>query len=534
MAVAACVLAVPMSSFAEVESDAAGVALTTNRVGPMTWPCWRGDGSGTTTDTGLKLVEDPRRVRKVWTSEIQNIPYTWPALGGSGFSGEFICGGYGSPVVCSGRVYMVWWEPSGGVIDSNALYKAQDKRPEKWQVAADEVIACLDATNGKTLWVARMAGTGWNNQYGNHFSIYQPVIDEDVVCLSGDAGIVYCVEVATGKKRWQARLGKITDQIDQWKAKGCILGGKHVPGNIKNTLPQVGGEMLNVSPAIADGVVACNDQSGQDHGMGNATHGLVGFDIQTGKELWRVPNCQPVLGSPIVWNHPSAGSGQVGKRYFIAAGQRVVCVEPRTGKVMWELPLPPDTPLDGDEKPWTGKRTNPNGPRQWVRMSTPALAGDILVLPCNREAGADRSTETWHTGMSAWRLSLDGATNLWSKSRKAFTSTHAAAVIHRGRLYTHDNCLDLLTGKQIGAAPSGPEGGLISSVAGDGHLFRMSGMCILNEDGTGKSVGLKVSTEWYTHCFYASGFLFTRGLIDGVQRNPKSQGAVHCYDLRVE
>ena len=107
-------------------------------------------------------------------------------------------------------------------------------------------------------------------------------------------------------------------------------------------------------------------------------------------------------------------------------------------------------------------------------------------------------------------------------------------MIHRGRLYTHDTCFDLQTGKSIGKAPSGPEGGLISAVAGDGHLFRMSGMCALNDDGTGRGIGLKVSTEWYTHSFYANGFLFTRGLIDGVQRNPKCQGAVHCYDLRAE
>jgi hypothetical protein len=108
----------------------------------------------------------------------------------------------------------------------------------------------------------------------------------------------------------------------------------------------------------------------------------------------------------------------------------------------------------------------------------------------------------------------------------------ASPLICRGRLYYHDTCLELLTGKVIGKAPSGSEGGLISPWAGDGRLFRMSGMCVLNDQGTGRLVNLPVRTEWYTHSFYASGLLFTRGLIDGVQRNPQCQGAVHCYDLR--
>jgi len=121
-----------------------GPAPAAGPIGDRTWPSWRGYGSGTTTDAGLPLADEPGQIREVWTSDIQDIAYTWPKLGGNGFTGNFICGGYGSPVVVAGRVFIAWWEPSGERIDRKALAKAQDKREGKWRAGADELLAGHD------------------------------------------------------------------------------------------------------------------------------------------------------------------------------------------------------------------------------------------------------------------------------------------------------------------------------------------------------------------------------------------------------
>ena len=51
---------------------------------------------------------------------------------------------------------------------------------------------------------------------------------------------------------------------------------------------------------------------------------------------------------------------------------------------------------------------------------TPAIAGDILVLPANRSrpSGGNVHVEPWHVGHSAWSMTTTNATMLWRKSRQ--------------------------------------------------------------------------------------------------------------------
>ena len=308
-------------------------------IGPAEWRSWRGRGDGVTTDTGIELIDDAKDVVKVWTSEIQDIPFTWPKHGGNGFSGYKICGGYGSPVVVSGRVFIAWWEPSGEKVDANAVAKAKDKRPDKWKPTADEILACIDARTGKTLWKTRMAGTGYNHQYQNHCSIYMPVSAEGVVCLQGNAGWVYCFEVGDGSLRWKQPIGAIADVFESWRQAGLIDVGqknaKHEGVRLKS-FDKYGN---NVSPVIVDGVVVCNDQSAKgDWRFGSTSGGLVAFDVATGEERWRVPKASTVLSSPLVWQ--TTVDDKPTNFVVSVCPARAVCIEPATGKVAWQINPP--------------------------------------------------------------------------------------------------------------------------------------------------------------------------------------------------
>ena len=80
--------------------------------------------------------------------------------------------------------------------------------------------------------------------------------------------------------------------------------------------------------------MVCSDASGPADRQRGTAHGLVAFDLRTGKQRWHVPNCIAGVSSPVVWTHQ-------GKRYIIAAGPtRAVCIEPETGKVLWQIDPP--------------------------------------------------------------------------------------------------------------------------------------------------------------------------------------------------
>ena len=86
-------------------------------------------------------------------------------------------------------------------------------------------------------------------------------------------------------------------------------------------------------PMVADGVVVFN--MNDDRAMMAETrpsHGMIGLDAHTGRELWRVPQCLGVWCSPMRWVHE-------GKTYAIGACKdSAVAVEVHSGKILWRVP----------------------------------------------------------------------------------------------------------------------------------------------------------------------------------------------------
>jgi len=507
--------------------------------GPPAWRAFRGEGdSGSTTEGDMELIHSappPAALKPLWTSEEQGIPYGWRHP--NGFKNTGITGGYGGPVVAGGRVYIVWWEPSGPVCRL-AVRSAKDKRPEKWRVAADEVICAMDAATGKTLWKARMQRTGLNDQFGNHCKNYTPAVADGAVCVSGNGGWLYCLEARDGSLRWKAKVGSIADTINAWQEAGFVMGDGRYEKDWKEVyrnLAKVHTMAFNSNPVISAGVVASSDFSGPERrGLGRV-HGLIGFDLRTGKERWRVPECIASVSSPALWRYQ-------GREYIIAAGPtRAVCITPATGDILWEI-LPPAEdawPVKDDEEE-NDPRGRHGSPKLMVN-GTPAVSGNYLVLSgtYGPTHGSAYSPAPWMSGPRCWKMTADGARQIWRLPRapREFRTDFASFTIYRGHVYIltrgGSTCVSLDTGQVLGKTQGEA---FVSAHAGDGRLFVENRMYLAHPDAFGARgpIRLPIPHERYTQSFYADGFLFVRGQAPGHTHDdaPTSHGAVFCYDLR--
>ena len=175
------------------------------------------------------------------------------------------------------------------------------------------------------------------------------------------------------------------------------------------------GAGLNHAPGAVNGVVA----------MGFNRSTVRGFDIKTGKELWtvEVQGCQGGRMSrsiPVIWKHR-------GKKYLVAAN---TAIEPRTGKVLWQLPGA-------------------------LNDTAPCVTEDYYV--------SARYTDDENNvfGPTCWRVDLQGGTKLWTMPAGYGPGLHCTDVIC-GDYYVHEatkpkdvtTLVELATGKHVAEMPS--------------------------------------------------------------------------------
>jgi len=240
------VLSTVLLMSAAVNSDAAPAPAPS-----ADWNQWRGPDRNGVAAGGPKLsaLWSEKGPELVWQSE--PIP-----SGGDG--------GFGSCVTYKNRVYLfVNW-----------------KRYQNQGGAAD-VVVCLDANTGKTLWKTAFPG----REYGFGTSSTPCVYDGKVYAVGGNG--MYCLDAATGAEIWK--------------------------------VPSVGNE-LSSSPTIVGGVLVVS------------TGTLKGFDPATGKELWACVQAGTGNG-----NNTSPGVWVTGKGPLLITNMgRLTCVNPKDGSVVWQ------------------------------------------------------------------------------------------------------------------------------------------------------------------------------------------------------
>ncbi len=242
------------------------VGLTTASLRAEDWPQWRGvDRDGVWTDTGVveRFPDSGLQVR--WRVPIR--------------------GGFASPAVAGGRVFVLDYEET----------------PGSRTMDGTERLLALDEETGAVLWTqtwpAAYRNIQWKFANGPRTP---PTVDGDRVYVLGAAGMISCLDAATGEAVWQV------DTAAEYGATVPVYGVSHAP--------LVEGDVLII-------VVG-----------GEPDAKIVGFDKATGEERWRALEMTSETGysSPIVID-----AGGVRQLIFWHA-TALVSLNPETGETYWE------------------------------------------------------------------------------------------------------------------------------------------------------------------------------------------------------
>ena len=223
------------------------------------WPQWRGpERNGLSGETGLL---------KEWPKEGPKLAWEVKDIGR----------GYSTPAVVGDRLYL---------LASEGL--------------ENEFVQALSVQDGKRVWSTRLGNVGNPKQQPNFPAARStPTVKGEVLYALGSDGELACVEIATGKIRWQKSLRKDFE-------------GK--PGDwAYSESPLVDGDTLVVTP-----------------GGSEAT--LVALNRNTGAVIWKCPvpgGDDAAYSSAIIVE--AAGTRQ----YVQVLKKGLVGVEARTGKFLW-------------------------------------------------------------------------------------------------------------------------------------------------------------------------------------------------------
>jgi outer membrane protein assembly factor BamB len=250
-----------------------------------------------------------------------------------------------------------------------------------------ETVECLDAATGKSLWSYDYP-TSYRDDFGfDEGPRATPTIAAGKVYTFGAEGALYCLDFATGKKIWNV------DTKTQFDApKGFF-------GMVCSPLVEGPGLLLNIG--------------------GQNGAGIVAFDKDSGKVLWKATDDKASYSSPV-------SATIQGKRYaFFFTRSGLVGVDPASGKIYFQFPWRP--PLEAS-----------------VSAATPIVVDDLVFL-----------SASYQTGAIVLRVKGDRVEKVWSEDD--VLSNHYSTSVHSaGFLYGFDGrqehgqrlrCVELKTGK---------------------------------------------------------------------------------------
>jgi outer membrane protein assembly factor BamB len=365
--------------------------LSVGGAGAQDWPQWRGPNR----DNKVAGFTEP----KTWPKELTQ---KWKVTVGQGDA---------SPALVGDKLFV--FSRQGG----------------------DEVIRCLDAANGKELWVDKYAADPANVPMGGHKGPRStPAVGEGKVCTLGVGGVLSCLDADSGKVAWR----KDTKAKPRFYAASSpiIVEGKciaYLGGQGKGELSAfdlaTGEEKwkwIGEGPAYGSPVLLTVDGTKQVVTLTEKS--LVGIGAADGKLLWQAPfAAQYMSGTPIVDGQTVICSGPPDMRGGGKGGTVAFQIEKQgdgfTAKELWNQPKSPagiyNTPVLKDGllfglSPLPGGRMG-QGPTNFFCMD--AKTGDVLWSDTTKrgECGA-----ILDTGSVLLALTSDGQLVAFKPGNKGF------------------------------------------------------------------------------------------------------------------
>lgn len=420
------------------------------------FPCWRGRfGNGTAKETGEELVADIADAAVLWASEESELPSTYGS----------VMGGIGGPVVVDGRVYLSYVMANGPTFDEEWYQKLMPDGPEnavnihffghtsgtygaRWlrrrtSIEADDIILCVDAQTGLTVWkrvypaAARnpsYQGRGWAWAKNGPFTT--PCVAEGRLYTIGGHGAIYCLDAATGADVWQSGLP--SSPAAKAHLAQAVVAGQMVQ-RVKADRPAPD---YVTSLCYVDGVIIAADNGSS----------VMGLDAKTGKQLWGDVKIEGI-GRGRGGGAHSGVLMPLGDRTLVVMGPAIL--EPRKGTVLWSVPA----------EYFAGERGNA------------AVAGDLIVF------GNDIKNKESKIGFSAWRFKGNGCELLWTVDDTRCADGFQSPTIYQGHVYYSTGpkddispgrilCIEMETGKVVGDVENlKGEGDIAQILAGDGRVL---------------------------------------------------------------
>jgi outer membrane protein assembly factor BamB len=315
------------------------------------WHHWRGpEANGTA----------PRADPPVTWSKTKNIQWK-AAVPGRGSA---------TPIVWGDQVFVVTAIPTDRVAAPEDLPKA-DPALERKTTAPNTyyrfVVLSFDRQTGKLRW-QRQAAEKVPHE-GHHFShsyaAGSPTTDGKFLYVSFGSFGIYCYDLA-GKLQWQRDLGRLATRLGWGEAVTPVIHGDRLllnwdqeKGAALICLDARTGKTLWRTPR--DEVTSWNtpfvvEHKGRTQVIVNGTHAARGYDLETGKELWR---CGPMTTNAI----PSP----------VAADGVAYCVSGYGDSVAVAVPLDSVGEVGPGDLVWRHRKGTPYVP-------SPLLVGDRLVF----------------------------------------------------------------------------------------------------------------------------------------------------------
>jgi outer membrane protein assembly factor BamB len=386
---------------------------------------------------------------------------------------------------------------------------------------------CLDRGSGKVLWRVEASHNTLEQIHGIG-SYAQPSAAADaerVVVMFGSSGL-YCYD-HSGHELWHKAMGPFNDEF------GAAAS------------PVIEGDRVLLS---------------QDHDLDSF---VAAYDKRTGKELWRTDRSEFVRGyaTPIVWNVE-------GKKQVVVAGSlRIVGYDFDTGRELWTVRglsrVVCMTPVIGDDNTLYAAGWSAGGePGDMIRMEPfadfafqfdenkngtlePSEVSSSAALKsrfaqCDRDKDGHITKREYDTFEMLFDKSQNGVLAIkpggsgdvsgihltWRYDK--FTPFCSSPLVYEGRIFTLKDggiltCLDAATGKpKKSGRVMGTGNYYASPVAGDGKLY------LLSQRGTLSVVSAADQWEVLHSAEFGEEVFATPALLDG-RIYLRTSGHLYCF-----